>query len=227
MALIKLGPMVADARGSVGGTTFSRNSAGAYSRNRTKPVYPGSESQTTRAGQMATLVDAWQTTLTVAQREAWTAAAHTNHVTNRVGDRIVPSGLNLYIRANMALLITAQTAVATPPTAVTVDAPQVTIAWSDGNGVQVTSVHGWAPSYTDKVQIQRVGKIRQSINFWRGPWDGLVAAAGADFRGVPYQIYSDANLDSDTRAFFRFRVVVDDGGISQAWIQYADVGTIT
>ncbi|MBA7707952.1 hypothetical protein ES703_116836 [subsurface metagenome] len=227
MAIIRFGPMVADARGSVGGTVFARNSAGAYTRNRTKPIYGGIGVQATRAAQMSQVVQTWQMDLSVDQRNAWTAKAPSNGLTNRVGDRMTGSGFNLYARANLLLLIADLAMVVAPPTPLTIEAPVFTIAWLDGEGIQVTDVHGWTATDTDHLIIQSANLLRDSINFHKGPWDALRATPGDLIRAVPTSIMPDFFLQSDTRSFFRFRVLNELGAISQAWIQHADIGTIS
>lgn len=227
MAIIRFGPMVADARGSVGGTVFARNSAGAYTRNRTKPIYPGSDSQNARTAQMSQVVQTWQTDLSVAQRDAWSAKAPTNGLTNRIGDRMTGSGFNLYARASLLLLISQQGLVTAPPTPLTIEAPVFTIGWTDGIGIQITDVHGWEGSGTDYVIIQDAHLLRQSVNFFKGPFTNLAIRGGVVVRAVPVIIAPDAVLLSDTRSFFRFRVINSEGSCSQGWIQATDVGTIS
>ena len=48
MALVQYGGGIVDARGSIGGNTFSKCAGGHYMRARTKPVNPKSALQQTR-----------------------------------------------------------------------------------------------------------------------------------------------------------------------------------
>lgn len=218
--------MAAVIRGSIGGTTFSRNAAGDYVRNRTKPTYPGTQEQAVRASQMASVVDTWQG-LTIAQRDAWEAKRSSNELKNKVGQSMVPSGFNLYARANLSLLITQQAVVIPPPTPLVVDAPHLGISWTDTLGIQVTTVYGWNPAYTCMVQVEFLTKQRQSINYHKGPYEHLMVRSGTFIRTVPADLLADSVLLSDTRVFLRIKVVVDNGGVSMAWWQHVDVGTIS
>jgi hypothetical protein len=60
MARIQYGGGVVDMRGSVGGTTYSRNHAGAYSRARVKPVDPQTEEQMLIRGTLSSLAQHWR-----------------------------------------------------------------------------------------------------------------------------------------------------------------------
>lgn len=225
MALIIPGPMAAVIRGSIGGTTFARNPAGDYVRNRTKPTYPATDVQAQRASQMATVVDTWQG-LSVEQRNAWEAKRSTNTLTNAVGQQIVPSGFNLFTRANLSLLIASFNQVVDPPTPLVIDTPHFLIEWADTLGVQITNVYGWAPDYVDHFPFNWLPNQRQSINFHHGPFQKLTVADGSAVRAVPFTLIPNHLLLSDTRAFFRFKIVTQEGAVSMGWWQHADVGTI-
>jgi hypothetical protein len=103
MALITLGAMVTDARGSVGGSVFSRNTAGAYARARTKPINPNTPLQSQVRANFGVNSKAWSGTLTQAQNAAWTAFAQGNPQVNRLGASIVLSGLAMYNKLNQVL----------------------------------------------------------------------------------------------------------------------------
>lgn len=226
MALIIPGPMAAVIRGSIGGTTFSKNSAGAYARNRSKPTWPGTDAQNEVTGYMSTIVDTWQG-LAVAVRNAWEAKRSSNELRNKVGQNMVPSGFNLYARANLNLLLTTQAMVTVPPTPMVIDTPRFWLDWTDGQGIRVTNVFGWAPAYTDRIMFQWLTKQRQSIVFHKGPYEERNSIAGTGLRDVPTTLLLDTALLSDTRTFCRFKVVVETGAVSAAWTTHVDVGTIS
>lgn len=86
--LVKYGPGVLDARGSMAGTTAARNAAGAYWRARVKPVNPRSILQGTRRGLISYLTNAWSDELTAQQRNDWRAYAAGSNWTNKLGENI-------------------------------------------------------------------------------------------------------------------------------------------
>lgn len=84
MAVFTPGPAVAEVRGSVGGTTFSRNRYGAYMRFRAKPTVATSEEATAAKALMANATGSWQD-LTAAQRLAWNQWARENPIVGALG----------------------------------------------------------------------------------------------------------------------------------------------
>lgn len=103
MATIKLGQVVADIRGKVGGAVFSRNKGGAYMKAYTKPVNPNTPEQAAVRGLFGTLMSDWRA-LTAAERETWKKNAPSYPQTNKVGDTVFLSGSQLYAKANMTLI---------------------------------------------------------------------------------------------------------------------------
>lgn len=103
MATILFGNGVADVRGSINGTVFSRNANGAYARNRTTPINPQTAAQVTQRGRLTSLSSAWRE-LTDAQRDTWTKATRSYPYTNRLGQTSYYTGPQLYNKLNLALL---------------------------------------------------------------------------------------------------------------------------
>jgi len=98
--LLKFGGGVVDARGSIGGTTFSRCAGGNYARARTKPVNPRSETQIARRANVAYLTTYWSKTLTEQQRIDWRAYATGTTWHNKLGETININGLAAFLRLN-------------------------------------------------------------------------------------------------------------------------------
>lgn len=97
MASITFGSIVAEAKGSVGLVTYSRNQFGAYAKARSTPTNPNTGPQTVTRGFMTTAVAAWKT-LTDAQRLNYITFADQYYSKNRIGARGVMTGYNLFIR---------------------------------------------------------------------------------------------------------------------------------
>ena len=100
MALVRLGAGITDIRGSIGGTTFSKNRFGNYMRARTTPVNPRSQRQLTMRAIVASVSAAWSGVLTVFQRAAWEVYADSIVVSNKLGEQVKLTGFNQYIRTN-------------------------------------------------------------------------------------------------------------------------------
>lgn len=115
MALIK-SSLLADIRGSIGGTTYSRNRGGSYARNRTVPINPQSINQTRARSQLATASSDWALLLNNADRSAWNAYAETVTGLNVLGEAITYTGQQMFVRANTLLALAGQSAVTSAPT---------------------------------------------------------------------------------------------------------------
>lgn len=98
-ALILFGGGAADIRGSIGGNVFSRNSSGAYVRNRTKPVNPNTTKQSNMRALFSTIAQYWRT-LTASQRITWNSLAPTFPRVNRLGQTVPLTGFQLFQKCN-------------------------------------------------------------------------------------------------------------------------------
>lgn len=92
--------IVTAASGSVAGCTFSRNRSGSYIRGRSLPVNPNSAQQTVVRAAFGTLVARWTTTLTQIQRDTWSVWATNTPQTDSLGNPIIITGQNAYIKMN-------------------------------------------------------------------------------------------------------------------------------
>lgn len=225
MALFKPGPAVADVRGKLGGVVFSRNSSGNYMRNNTKPVFPGTPKQEAQKAQMSVVVASWQNDLTVAQRDEWNGLASRTIRSNRLGEGITPSGQNLYTRANMLLLQTGQTPIVIPPVNPEIPMPTLTLTWTTLVGVEITSINGWDNSGTGKVLCSISPALRQTINFYKGPFISQQVLDNTDFDTLPHLLLAPAAITANTRLHIRFVAVLADGGASAGVFNRVDIGT--
>jgi hypothetical protein len=103
MALIKLGALAQDVRGSLNGTTFSRNKGGAYVRSKVSPVQPVSAFSANSRQAFKAASQAWASSLTDVERGAWIAFAAIHPFINIFGDSINLSGIAFFQAANKRL----------------------------------------------------------------------------------------------------------------------------
>lgn len=111
---LKLGPIVAQASGSIAGTVFSRNRGGNYARTRAIPTNPNTNAQQNVRGIFSTVSQAWAA-LTAAQRAAWENWANQNLVTDVLGDQIQLSGHQAHQKLNQRLSFIGSTVITEPP----------------------------------------------------------------------------------------------------------------
>lgn len=112
MASIKFGGGVADMRGSQGGTVYSRNASGAYTRNRTMPINPNSQLQQATRNAFGNIATAWRG-LTEAEQATWIEQAPAYPYLNRLGESSVYTGFQLYQKVNSQLQLCGQAGVDT------------------------------------------------------------------------------------------------------------------
>lgn len=115
MALTKLGGLAQDVRGSLAGTTFSRNKGGSYVRQKVSPVQPVSMFSSLARALFGSLSQRWGAVLTQSQRQAWTTFATTHTYVNVFGDAITLSGIAIYKAVNQALGLIGKPFVDDPP----------------------------------------------------------------------------------------------------------------
>jgi len=89
------------ASGSIGGITYSHNKGGMYTRGRSIPTDPGSSRQMNVRDSVSMYSQMWTTGLTQAQRDEWELYALNVPVLDTLGDPILISGINHFIRANV------------------------------------------------------------------------------------------------------------------------------
>lgn len=135
MAKILLGATLADARGSVGGATYTKGRFGAVLRLKTSPVQPRTSKVLVVRSFFAELSKRWFGTLVDSERLAWTALAIANPRTNAFGNSITLTGLQLYQSINRNLQNAMQATIDTAPANLDVDAiTSITPAAAAGAG---------------------------------------------------------------------------------------------
>jgi len=176
--------IVTAASGSIRGCTYSRNRYGAYIRGRVIPVNPGSTQQNVIRAALATLVARWTSILTQAQRNAWDSWALNTPQVDALGQPIILTGQNAFIKMNTpriqsgfaiinAAPIIFASAVLTPP-AVTV----ANVATQDYS-VSFTNTDLWATAVGGALLIYNSRPQNASVLFFKGPYRLAGAINGA------------------------------------------------
>lgn len=114
MAKILFTAFLADMRGKVNGTVFSKNRGGAYARTKVTPSNPQTSAQNLVRSRLTGFSQGWRG-LTQAGRDAWNAAVGSFPRTNVFGNSKILSGHQLYIGLNSQLGAAGQTAISAPP----------------------------------------------------------------------------------------------------------------
>lgn len=104
MAKILLTAFLADIRGKVNGTVFSKNKGGAYARTKVTPTNPRSVGQTVARSSLASISSQWRA-LTEAQREAWKTFAASNPYNDVFGNQKYLSGNQSFMKTSLNLSV--------------------------------------------------------------------------------------------------------------------------
>ncbi len=222
MALIKFSGIVSEARGSIGGTVFSRNRSGAYIRSRTKPTNPNTSAQQAVRAVMAFLTNRWSQDLTAVQRTAWNLYGASVVMLNGLGENINLSGFNHYIRSNSILKRTANTLVDDGPTIFEIPDADPTLAITASEATQLISVVfddslAWANETDGWLWTFQGTPQNAQRNFFNGPWKALSSVAGDD--KTPPVTPDDQSavfaVAEGQRDWIYARIQMADGRISQ------------
>lgn len=222
-ALILPGPMIAEARGSVGGTVFSRNRTGAYTRNRSIPVNPGSVGQDqVRLGLSAANV-VWVEVLDDEQRDLWGDYAANVPKTNKVGQTFNATGQNWFIgtfvkrfRAGLSPVLDAPTIFDRGPTDETiaieanVTNQQLIVTFDD--------TMDWCDTDGAALIVQASGPVNPTVNFFKGPFsqystidgDSVTPPTSPDTNGPTLA------MAADQKFFARVSIAHADGRFTTA-----------
>lgn len=128
MAKFIAGPVASEIRGSLGGTTFTRNRYGAIMRQRVKPTVSTTEYATTAKARMTAATQAWQG-LTAAQKLAWNEWAAGNPSLGALGEQQILTGHVAYV-GSYCRALTAGIPVLTAPPAAAAPAPLTSLVVS-------------------------------------------------------------------------------------------------
>lgn len=97
MAKILFGPLIAEARGQIGGIVFSRNTHGPYVRENFSPVNPNTERQQSIRSALTLASTAWRDTLDFSMRAEWDQYAKNTPVVDKFGKAGYLTGFQQYV----------------------------------------------------------------------------------------------------------------------------------
>lgn len=208
------------ASGSMGGQTASHNRGGMYLRARAVPTNPGSQFQQDIRTIFSGLTTRWQV-ITAPQRAAWTTYAINVPVLNRMGDPIVLTGQQMYIRCNSARIQAGLSVVDDGPIVFAMDSLSiVSITPADTSDILALvfdNTDEWANE--DDAALLAYGARQQAltINYFRGPYRyaGKVEGDSVTPPTSPtVTVINPFEFDVGNAAFARVLSVRADGRIS-------------
>lgn len=224
--LVKWGAGIVDGRGSIAGTTFSRNRYGAIARARTKPVNPGTDRQSAIRAKISYVAAAWLGLLSSAQRAAWGVFASNVPATNKLGEVIYLSGNNQFVKTNVAALNAGVDMILDAPTIFTLPGEDSSFdATVDAGTGKITltfdDTRDWCDEDGACLIVQMGLPQNASIGFFNGPWRHAGAIEGDS---VAPPTSPDATLNvpfsvaDDQLVWVRAKILKADGRTSD-WFQ--------
>ena len=177
--LIKTGLAVSQMSGTMGGVVASHNRGGAYFRKWSVPTDPKTSRQLAFRGKMGLAAQVWSTILTDAQRAAWNLYAANTAWTNRLGESVYLTGMQMFIRYNVpvafaqeegssaSLVLTgpAEFGLATAPVAGT-----VTISAATGLSFAFSNTEEWAKEAGGVLLIHMGTPRGAAREYFSGPY---------------------------------------------------------
>lgn len=221
MALIRL-PGGAQQSGSTGGTTYSRNRFGAYARARSVPVNPNTDRQVAIRNYMRALSIAWNADLTPAERAAWIEYADNVPWSNKLGDGVSLTGLNMFVRSNVLVLQAGGARVDAAPVIFELAAAELSLAVTASEAAQELSVafddtQAWC-SEDGAFQLVYMGIPKNaSTGFFNGPWrfvDSIDGDSGTPVTS-PQALAAPYVFAEGQRVWVRTRIVRADARVSE------------
>jgi len=212
MALIRYGPMVADARGSTNGVCFSRNRSGAYTRARVVMAVEPSMAQSVVRDRLRRLQEWFREELTDPEQESWRKLGEQAQGLNKLGDSIRLTAQNHFIMVNALLDIAGIPYIEfAPPSPVRCDNPALTVSGTGATGISVTAI---LPAMTvgDVCFIQLSPPQSHAIVKYSGPWLPIIFKISTDV--VPWLIRAIDETNIGERYFWRCRYVTALGRVS-------------
>lgn len=214
-------PVFSQASGSIAGITYSHNRGGLYIRARATPTNPNSAAQQTVRAVFADLAQRWSQILTQANRDLWSNYAANTPVTNRLGDPILLSGQQMFIRNNSVLKQASLPTVDAGPT-INGNAALSLITLTSAGGnftISYDNTDAWAIIDDGALVMQTSRNLSPSINFFDSPfrfWDAVLGNTATP----PTSPFVDTEnafgepIVTGQKVFTRVRAVLPDGRIS-------------
>lgn len=158
MAIIKFGPTVVGARGTIAGTTFSANKSGPFARVWSRGANRKSELQSAHRGLLGNISSTWRD-LTQAQRDDWIDYADdpAQELTNSLGETFFASGFNWFLRINLNLEAAGAARRVDAPTFVPPVAPIIgamTFDTGAADGRAIINMNSGSPGLAEQHNVQ-------------------------------------------------------------------------
>lgn len=230
MALIKFGQIIAEARGSLAGTVFSRNTAGSYMRQKVSPVQPRTPAQSLVRTLFTAVAQAWRG-LSEANRLAWVTVAETFTNVNVFGDNVPLTGFGLHSKLNRNRQEIDEVLLTEPPAQTSVEGlTALSVVIDNAEPVQDDKIKiDFTPAFpvTQKSVLYATAPLSAGINFVQAEFRKIDVLIDADVSplsiGDAYVAVFGEIPPVGTKAFVKLRPIVITAGISGTELRASDI----
>lgn len=230
MAIFMSGPLVGEIRGSEGGTTFSRNRFGQYTRQRSVPVNPNTGRQVAARQRFAVPAVFWSIILSAANRAAWRLYGDNVPWLNALGNVVSLPGFQHFLRSSSARQQAGVASVVAGPTIFTLPAADSTFAATISEATQLISVAfdttaDWVGEDEAMMTIHMAQPRGEGRNFIGPPMrfagvilgDSTTPPTSPQTIAVPYGVAADQNTN------VLYRIGRADGRLSSMFLDAVSV----
>lgn len=199
MVVFRPAPPFADLRGSIGQTTYGRNHAGLFARNRTAPDDSDPSAEQLACRENLQEVAAAFAVLSDTKSRQWRALAAETVLPNALGDPYTPSAWTIYARLQMFLLFIGLS--------ITTDVPEQVICpsskfWFDylgGAGKRIRYRGAGERAWAGYALFQKAFPFSLQRFYCKGPWN-----TGRD------TVFSETELTTPPRTVVSTDLIVDN-----------------
>lgn len=191
--------LITAASGKINGMVASRGRSGQYLRELAIPVNPNTDRQNVQRSIFANLANLWQD-LTPEQRSEWGLFADGTPSTNRLGQELILTGQNAYIKANSLLELIGEPLVSDPPA-----------EFNNGQAVTADPDTWELDIDTDTWVLEANRAAGESVDGWVCTFRGKAQNPSRGFYGGPYQLADvEPILTAAEQAVLTAQIGVDD-----------------
>jgi len=173
--MIYVSALLTAASGKVRGLVASHNKGGTYFKGKTIPTNPNSAGQVSARSRLATLGARFRLTLTAVQKTGWAVFATNVNWINRLGNSVLLTANNWYLKANSIRMQGSFPIVDAPPTTfalstlsplgatITATTTNLLMSWVNVDDWQTSTTQAGVNIYASRPQ-------NSTINYFTGPY---------------------------------------------------------
>ncbi len=172
--------------GSIAGTVHSHNRAGQYTRNRRAPVQPIGTGRRAQVRAAFSAAAGGYAHLTEADRAAWASFGAGHPITDSLGQTVVLTGQQMYVRVSATLANIGKSFSASPPAdASPPDVTPISLAASVATGLTLSFTPG-ATGQTLAVAVSQ--PVSPGRLFWKTFWQPPMGDGYVDATAGPWSL---------------------------------------